>query len=1385
MNVTELPRQRLPEESTEPPPARHPDAAPGRWQPHRAGILNIWRYYDETFTFHQGRLLLRGQNGSGKSKALELLLPFLFDASLRPNRLSTFGGSERTMHWNLLGAGASGKTRVGYVWMEFRRVDDDGTEHWFGCGARLHASVHTSTAHAEYFTTGSRIAHPDGVLLVNETGQPLSKAALADALRDRGEVHPSPTDHRTAVRRALFPGMAEQRYESLLSALLQLRQPKLSERLDPALLSLLLSRALPPLGEAEITELAEGFERLDRQRDHLDRLDAEVAAATAVASRQRAYARRVLRAGAAGLISATTDMDDLTRAARQSAGALDEALTERGSAQTLRDALELRAHALDETVNGLRESDAYQKGEQLDRLRRDTADLVAAAEERHATARSAAKGAEQDQKLADESAGHARTFDEQAREAGDEAHRSARASGLESVHHEVGAILALPPAAPRHDGPGSGSVGRTPEDSGGVAHPPGGDAARRARRLLRGAVTARREQVTHLTEAIEEHDRAVRDRGTAEGLLEEARTRLGDALAHRDETAGAWDDAVAGQAERLLAWAADCTELSIADPGELAARAAVEAEVRAWVDAAARPREQEISTARAEARAAHRGLAEQRDGLDAEVRRLRGESDLPPPAPRTRTTVRTMAAGAPLWRLVAFHDEVPVTVQAAVEAALEASGLLDAWVSPSEGITLPGHDTRVEATLAAPAPGPSLLDVLRPEEGIPVPAATVSRVLAGVAYGPTLPGGHPAAVSADGTWRLAPATGSWAKPEPAFIGALARQRARQRTIAELTGRIEETDTALAALDDRLRALDARAARLDADRAARPDHRELDARRREWDRAEETVAARDDVVRDATTRLARRETGVADALRELSRRAADHGLPTDRGRLRTLGDDIERFRDLADSWIDARLTATAAAERARQTAAQADRARRVADERAGEAAAAEAKALGTTARLRAVEATVGEDYRQIVARVTEARAERDRCREETRRTNRLLVDLQGRIGELTATSGQDAERREQAVAARDGAAHRLRHLCLVGLAEDAGVAPRLDLGDGTRATLEAARALAAQWPGLPHAPRNLGDAATRLSEAVHEARGSLGVRADLDLEPDDDVQLFTATLDGVRVGASGLLTALTQERDRSRGDISTAERRLFDQILTGDIRRHLAARIRRAGELVDRMNGHLERVRTASHVAVQLVWDVRPDLPDSTRTARHLLLKDPGRVTESDREALHAFFRARIEEAKGSDTAASWEEHLGDVLDYTAWHSFTVRLERADGNGWQPLTKRLHGALSGGEKAIALHLPLFAAVAAHYEDVPLAPRPILLDEVFVGVDTVNRGQVFALLTALDLDLMITSDHEWATYRELPGIAVHQLLTDGDDEAVTSARFVWNGTRMEAQ
>ncbi|MFJ7906987.1 TIGR02680 family protein [Kitasatospora sp. NPDC096204] len=1339
-------------------------AAATRWQPSRAGILNVWRYYDEVFTFHEGRLLLRGQNGTGKSKALEVLLPFLLDASLRPNRLSTFGGSERTMHWNLMGEGASGKTRVGYVWLEFVRDDgeDDGGSGWFTCGARLQASVHTTGVTVDYFTTGARIDRPGGLSLVNDAGQPLTRAALAEALQGRGELHGSPTDYRNTVRSTLFSGLSEQRYDALITALLQLRTPKLSERLDPSLLSSLLSRALPPLGQGEITELAEGFERLDRQREHLKALDDEVAAATAVANQQRGYAQRVLRAGAAALISATTEMDNLARIARESGEAHAEAVRERDENKRAQLELEHGRQEIEGAIEGLLDSEAYRQGQELDQLRRRTeqADRVAA------RARTAAdrkvRAADEDAGRADDARLRSEQRAEHARAAREEARGAARRAAMESVCAEVQSVL---DAAP-------GPSGETEEQG------------RTARRLLRGAVVSRHRQIGEVRAAVERHERSLADRTTAERHLDSARERLAGAIAKREGHAHAHEVAVDAHAALLRRWATkDCAELSIDDAEELASRAAVETEVLVLVEAAARVAESSITAGETTARAGRDDARARRDRIVGELERTAAAVDLPPVPPRTRTADRSVLPGAPLWRLLAFRPDVPPADQAGIEAALEAAGLLDAWMAPDGGLVVAGHDTLADPAAAVPAPGPSLLDVLSPEPDGPVPPSRVQRLLAGIAYGPTLPTGHPAAVAADGSWRLATVVGSWAKEESSHIGAAARERARQRRIADLTAELAEADTTVTGYETRLRALADRRTRLGADLRSRPHHQEVERAKRLWDRSESEVGAREDAVREAVERLARQEVAVADALRALAVASAEHALPTERAALDMTATAVDALREQADVWLDAHLARTAAQHAWHSARSHAEASRSAAAESLEEAESVEAAARGLRSTLRAVESTVGEDYRQVAARIGDFRTSLDRIRRDIDSGTQALLTLEGRIGALGATMAQDGALHDRAVAARNETARGFRHLCVLGFPEDAGLDLVLTSVDGTRATLEAARETAAAWPNLPHGTRNLGDSLNRLSEAVHRARQSLSSRADLELEAEEDIHVLTATIDGIRVGATSLLAILAGDRDRSQGDITAAERSLFDRTLTGDTRRHLASRIRQAGELVERMNGHLERVRTASRVAVRLVWQIHPDLPAGTRTARELLLKDPARITEADREALHAFFRGRIEEAKTRNTAATWEEQLAEVLDYTAWHQFVVKLDRANGAGWQLLTKKLHGALSGGEKAIALHLPLFAAVAAHYEAVPESPRLILLDEVFVGVDTVNRGQVFALLAALDLDLVLTSDHEWCTYRELSGIAVHQLITGGDgDDAVTSARFTWTGADL---
>lgn len=1339
MTVTELPRAAAPAL----------DRAP-RWMPTRAGILNVWRYYDEVFTFHEGRLLLRGPNGSGKSKALELLLPFLFDANLRASRLSTFGTAERTMHWNLMGDGASGTTRVGYVWLEFRFPGTPG--RWFCCGARLQASAHTTTVHADYFTTSLRIGTADGVSLINTTGQPLTRGALEERLADRGDVYGNAADYRNVVRATLFPGLTEQRYDALITALLQLRTPKLSQRLDPALLSTLLSRALPPLSHEEITELAEGFERLDRQRERLATLDQEVTVTRTLASRQRLYAQRVLRANAAMLISATTELDNLTRAARLSAEEYNLIAAQQKERERQNGELERQAAATQARITGVTDGDTYKKGRELDRLRQRSRE----AEERAVTIRTDAELKRSEAEAADSEVQNAQqSADQQAvrvQALKDEALHAARRAGMSSVHDEIATGLGTQPD--------------------------------RARPLLRAATASRQSQLAAVGEALDRYEAAVDRRQQAETDLETARNHLSGTRERQTAATAQHDAARARLCDLLTEWASGCHELAFSEPGALIEALEPESALIALIDQAAAAALEGIVRNETVTRAQ---LAEQTSKsaeLTRQLQELAGQQDLPPDPPVTRTADRSTMAGAPFWRLIDFAAQTPEHQRGPIEAALQAAGLLDAWVSPSGAVV--GHDIFAEPTALAPAPGHSLADALVPEDDAEVPTASVRRLLASVAFGDQAPPGHPAAIGADGSWRLGNLHGSWHKNHPWHIGTAARQRARERRIAELTSQLDTCAEVISDLEARLDALGNQRLVVASERRSRPRHQELNEAAQVLVRADADVAAADQVVRQRNETVTARERNVSAALVKLTSRAAENGLPTDRNALATLAEAVGRFRDQAENWLDAHGQLVSAEHVLAGAARHAGQAKEFASQREQEASQAENEHRVLAGQLSGAESTLRADYREILAELSTLRTKEQSLQGQLTAGREEVPKLAVRLGKLDAQRTTDAMARDKAITVRDASAQRFRHLAAGTFPADSGLAglttfeTTLTGSDGVRATLEAARQIAAAWPSVLYAPGNLGDALHLLSESVHACRGVLSAQAGLDLETDEDVQVFTAVVNGVRVGAAELLRILREEAERSRQEITEQERELFDQTLTGDTRRHLADRIRQANELVDRMNSRLERVRTASKVAVRLVWQVAPDLPPGTKAARDLLLKDPVRLSDADREALHRFFRERIDQAKTDDSATSWEQQLTQVFDYTSWHQFVVKIDRSNGAGWQLLTRKLHGALSGGEKAIVLHLPLFAVVAAHYQAVREAPRIILLDEVFVGVDSSNRGQVFALLSALDLDLMLTSDHEWCTYAELSGIGIHQLITDSDgDEAVTTARFTWNG------
>jgi recombinational DNA repair ATPase RecF len=194
-----------------------------------------------------------------------------------------------------------------------------------------------------------------------------------------------------------------------------------------------------------------------------------------------------------------------------------------------------------------------------------------------------------------------------------------------------------------------------------------------------------------------------------------------------------------------------------------------------------------------------------------------------------------------------------------------------------------------------------------------------------------------------------------------------------------------------------------------------------------------------------------------------------------------------------------------------------------------------------------------------------------------------------------------------------------------------------------------------------------------------------------------------------------------------------------------------------------------------------VWEIDPEAADGLETARRQLLKMTAAWSPAERDSIGRFLQSRINAERAADETAPWQEHLRRALDYRGWHRFGI-MRFQDGQ-WKKLTKQTYGTGSGGEKALTLTLPQFAAAAAHYQSAsPHAPRLILLDEVFIGIDKPTRSRLMGLLASFDLDFVMTSELEWGCYATLPALGICQLSSRPESPAVHVTRWVWNGRKL---
>jgi uncharacterized protein (TIGR02680 family) len=1358
-----------------------------RWKPLRAGLVDMFYYDQEEFWFHDGRLLLRGNNGTGKSKVLALTLPFLLDGDLAPHRVEPDGDRQKRMEWNLLlGGKHPSAERLGYSWLEFGRMAADGAEEFCTIGCGLKAVAGRGIARHWFFVTSQR---PGGELrLLPDSRVPLTREKLREEIGSRGFVYDRAADYRRAVDEHLF-GLGAHRYEALVNLLIQLRQPQLSKKPDEKLLSRALTEALPPLSPGLVTTVAEAFRGLDEERDALRSLAEAQQAATDFLGHYRRYARVAAKRKAAGPRLTQSRYEQLGR----DLAAADEAFTtaQQDLDEAQRDLVQLEEQRteLEARQRALEVDPAMRDAERLEQLREDADRKERAARDRESDRN---RQASQVQKYTDktaQSAHRAGTARDRLARALHEAAAAADDASCTQQHHTAVAVL---------DGADPDASLAEPADAEhhalaaylNAAEAPAADILGRARRDA-GTVADRREQAAAqlgklLTESAE------RERKLHTARAEEDK-RSAEVQAAADRVTAA-DKAVAERMRLLLdayrSYLSGLAEVRVADPDELIAvleEWGVTGEganpAVAIVDDAARAAGQELGQLEGKLITRRTRHVTRADELAEKISRLREGGHDAPPVPHTRAAgVRDGRPGAPLWKVTDFAPGLSGDERAGLEAALEAAGILDAWVTP-EGNLVDG-DVIVVSGLALVA-GPSCasllvpaIDPYDPQAGV-LREESVASVLSAIGREPGTVGTGGTWAATDGRWSNGVLSGAWYKNRAEFIGEGAREAARRARIGSLERELAEERAAIEGIDADLAGIEARQGVLaEEHRTVPPDgqvretHTAAAVERRGLARAREDHAA-------AVAVREQRQEELAAAQARAAEFAADVGLPADTEELTVVREGLGAYRvALAALWpaAEAAHAAIRAAADAEAEFADSRQLLREASERAAEAREAAGAAATTYQELLATAGTAVEDLRRRLGEVTSALSRNKTARQATGGRERDALEARGKAdgkrGELRTQADDSSRQRDDAV--REFQAFAATGL--LGVAMPALETPGTDQPWAATPTVILARAVNAELDSVDDGDGPWDRIQKRVTEEhklLADAMARHGHSAGLTLS--EGVIVIDVVFQGRSHDLPGLAEALAAEVEQRTTLLSAREREILENHLLNEVAGTLHELISAAEAEVRQMNDELQARPTSTGMKLRLIWQQARNAPEGLDRVRHKLRQTIDAWSAADRTLVGGFLQQRIAAEHADNPAAGWAEALTSALDYRGWHEFAI--QRYQDGQWRPAT----GPASGGERALVVSVPLFAAASSHYKSAgnPHAPRLIALDEAFAGVDDDSRAKCMGLLATFDMDVVMTSEREWGCYPQVPGLGICQLARQDGVDAVLVTPWQWDG------
>jgi uncharacterized protein (TIGR02680 family) len=1006
--------------------------------------------------------------------------------------------------------------------------------------------------------------------------------------------------------------------------------------------------------------VAEAFRGLDEERDALAALAEARGAATEFLRHYRKYAQVATKRKATGPRQAQSRYEQLGRdlaAAEEAYAAADAKLQ---AAQGRLEELERERTRLEARREALQQDPAMRDARELDHRRENARQLAETARE-HEAARGRLTG-----DLA--------RLSGRAEEAGRQS--SASESTLHAAQDSAGAAAEVARCAPGH---------RT--------------AIEGWRQDLPRARRAARELADRQAAAIGQLDRLLAGVAGCSSAYDRARAEVDRLTAEidaaTDGVAAAGQAAAARAAELTAAYRAyqsGLTELRVDDADvlielveEWAAAGDGENPGRRLIDDAARSAVGALGRQDAQLSASRDACMTKAAELTAEIARLEAGGHDAPPAPHTRDPLaRDTRPGAPLWKVTDFEPGMPEQDRARLEAALEAAGILDAWLTP-DGDLIAGDVVLVSGR--HPVAGPSCDTVLVPavNTGDPraaaLPEAAVHAALSAIGLGQ---GTGTTWVTTDGRWANGVLAGSWHKGAAGYIGEGARETARRDRIARLSAELAEVKGEIAALDAAVGELGRRRDRLAAEhRAVPPDAAVREAHTRAAEQRRRRQELRDSRTGAERVRAERQEAMQA-ARAAADEFAADTGLPADPEELAAVREALSDYRvALAALW-----PAVEASETARQRAAEAaeelaDTERRLA-EAAERAVAAGERAAAAKAFYETLLETARAAVEELNRKLDELRGDTERRSADEKAAREIERQAISDRGNAEGTRNTLRTEIEESARVRDAAVVEFRSFAATGvlrialpdlevpdLAEPWPPTPAVILARAVNAALEDTDDADAPWDRVQ---RKVTEEHKLLADAMarHGHSAGLTVR--------DGIMVVDVVFQGRSHDVPALAEALREEVEQRARLLSAREREILENHLLNEVAGTLHELITAAEAEVRVMNDELESRPTSTGMKLRLIWHQAREAPDGLDQVRHKLRQTIDAWSADDRATVGSFLQQRIATEHASNPAVGWAEALTAALDYRRWHEFAI--QRYQDGQWRGPPPARRPAVSG-------------------------------------------------------------------------------------------------------